>query len=88
MACPCTLCQIETHVLRLPSEKKCLRRWECSEGSLLLFFLRQMDNLTERMNRAMEEMLRHFISPIKGDWVAALPMLEFAYDIYFNATVH
>jgi hypothetical protein len=35
----------------------------------------------------MEEMLRHFITPMKGDWVAALPMLEFAYNNAFNATI-
>jgi RNase H-like domain found in reverse transcriptase/Integrase zinc binding domain/Chromo (CHRromatin Organisation MOdifier) domain len=40
----------------------------------------QTDGQTERMNRTMEEMLRHFITPLQGDWVAALPMLEFAYN--------
>jgi RNase H-like domain found in reverse transcriptase/Integrase zinc binding domain/Chromo (CHRromatin Organisation MOdifier) domain len=40
----------------------------------------QTDGQTERMNRTMEEMLRHFITPLKGDWVAALPLLEFAYN--------
>jgi Integrase zinc binding domain/Chromo (CHRromatin Organisation MOdifier) domain len=40
----------------------------------------QTDGQTERMNRSMEEMLRHFITPLKGDWVAALPLLEFAYN--------
>jgi hypothetical protein len=38
------------------------------------------DGQTERMNRTMEEMLRHFITPMKGDWTRALPMLEFAYN--------
>jgi hypothetical protein len=47
----------------------------------------QTDGQTERMNRTMEEMLRHFITPMKGDWVAALPMLEFAYNNAFNATI-
>jgi hypothetical protein len=46
----------------------------------------QTDGQTERMNRTMEEMLRHFITPMKGDWVSALPMLEFAYNNAFNAT--
>ena len=40
----------------------------------------QTDGQTERMNRTMEEMLRHFIAPMKGDWVGCLPMLEFAYN--------
>ena len=46
----------------------------------------QTDGQTERMNRTMEEMLRHFITPIKGDWVSALPMLEFAYNNAFNSS--
>ena len=40
----------------------------------------QTDGQTERMNRTMEEMLRHFITPMRGDWTRALPMLEFAYN--------
>jgi hypothetical protein len=40
----------------------------------------QTDGQTERMNRTMEEMLRHFITPMKGDWVKCLPVLEFAYN--------
>jgi hypothetical protein len=47
----------------------------------------QTDGQTERMNRTMEEMLRHFITPMKGDWVTALPMLEFAYNNTYNITV-
>ena len=46
----------------------------------------QTDGQTERMNRTMEEMLRHFITPMKGDWVSALPMLEFAYNNAFNSS--
>ena len=45
----------------------------------------QTDGQTERMNRTMEEMLRHFITPMKGDWTRALPMLEFA---YYNNSMH
>ena len=48
----------------------------------------QTDGQTERMNRTMEEMLRHFITPMKGDWVSALPMLEFAYNNALNATTN
>ena len=40
----------------------------------------QTDGQTERMNRTMEEMLRHFVTPMRGDWTRALPMLEFAYN--------
>jgi hypothetical protein len=40
----------------------------------------QTDGQTERTNRVMEEMLRHFISPQMDDWDTYLPLLEFAYN--------
>jgi RNase H-like domain found in reverse transcriptase/Reverse transcriptase (RNA-dependent DNA polymerase)/Integrase zinc binding domain/gag-polyprotein putative aspartyl protease/Chromo (CHRromatin Organisation MOdifier) domain len=46
----------------------------------------QTDGQTERMNRTMEEMLRHYITPMLGDWVSALPLLEFAYNNAENAS--
>jgi hypothetical protein len=39
---------------------------------------------TERMNRVLEEMLRHYVGPLMDDWDLKLPMLEFAY----NSAVH
>jgi RNase H-like domain found in reverse transcriptase/Reverse transcriptase (RNA-dependent DNA polymerase)/Integrase zinc binding domain/gag-polyprotein putative aspartyl protease len=47
----------------------------------------QTDGQTERMNRTMEEMLRHFITPMKGDWVSVLPLLEFAYNNAEHAAI-
>jgi hypothetical protein len=40
----------------------------------------QTDGQTEKNNRTLEEMLRHFISPQMTDWDQYLPMLEFAYN--------
>ena len=38
----------------------------------------QTDGQTERMNRVLEEMLRHFVSPHQNDWNIYLPTCEFA----------
>ncbi len=38
----------------------------------------QTDGQTERTNRTLEEMLRHYVSPNHSDWDKHLPMIEFA----------
>ncbi|KAJ9528513.1 hypothetical protein QJQ45_020524, partial [Haematococcus lacustris] len=38
----------------------------------------QSDGQTERYNRALEEMLRHYISPTQSDWPDYLALAEFA----------
>ena len=38
----------------------------------------QTDGQTERMNRLLEETLRHYIGPNHDDWDAHLPLIEFA----------
>jgi hypothetical protein len=38
----------------------------------------QTDGQTERVNRVMEDTLRHFISPTQDDWDKLLPLVEFA----------
>ncbi|KAJ9521258.1 hypothetical protein QJQ45_022966 [Haematococcus lacustris] len=38
----------------------------------------QTDGQTERMNRVVEEMLRHYIRPDQRDWAEHLPLVEFA----------
>lgn len=38
----------------------------------------QTDGQTERMNRTLEDMLRHYISPSLRDWATHLPLAEFA----------
>ena len=46
----------------------------------------QTDGQTERLNRVLEEMLRHFINPIGSDWVKYLSLVEFAYNNSRNLT--
>jgi hypothetical protein len=43
----------------------------------------QTDGQTERVNRVLEDYLRHYISPLQDNWVSMLPFAEFAYN---NAT--
>jgi hypothetical protein len=38
----------------------------------------QTDGQTERTNRTMEDVLRHFVSPRQDDWDLWLPLVEFA----------
>ncbi len=38
----------------------------------------QTDGQTERMNRVLEDMLRHYVSPTQQDWDVHLPLVEFA----------
>jgi hypothetical protein len=38
----------------------------------------ETDGQTERMNRTLEEMIRHYVSPNHTDWDKHLPMVEFA----------
>ncbi len=40
----------------------------------------QTDGLTERLNRIIEELLRHYVSFYQDDWDHWLPILEFAYN--------
>jgi Reverse transcriptase (RNA-dependent DNA polymerase)/RNase H-like domain found in reverse transcriptase/Integrase zinc binding domain/Chromo (CHRromatin Organisation MOdifier) domain/Aspartyl protease len=38
----------------------------------------ETDGQTERMNRTLEEMMRHYVAPHHADWDKHLPMVEFA----------
>jgi hypothetical protein len=38
----------------------------------------QTDGQTERTNRVVEDMLRHYVSPTQNDWHKYLPFVEFA----------
>ena len=40
--------------------------------------MRSTDGQTERMNRVLEDMLRHDVSPNQTDWDKHLPMVEFS----------
>ena len=44
----------------------------------------QTDGQTERVNRVLEEYLRHYVNPSHDDWDEWLPLAEFAY----NNSVH
>jgi hypothetical protein len=46
--------------------------------SLSSSFHPQTDGQTERVNRVLEDVLRHFVSPTKNDWDKLLPAAEFA----------
>ena len=45
----------------------------------------QSDGQTERTNRTLEDMLRHFVSPSHDDWDLRLPCCEFAINNAWNA---
>jgi hypothetical protein len=47
----------------------------------------QTDGQTERMNRTMEDMLRHYISPTMRDWDEHLPLLQFAHNSSWHASI-
>ncbi len=40
----------------------------------------QTDGQTERVNRILEDMLRHYVSPTQDDWDLYLSLVEFAYN--------
>jgi hypothetical protein len=44
----------------------------------------QTDGNTERVNRVLEDMLRHFVDPTQSNWDTLLPLIEFA----INDSVH
>jgi hypothetical protein len=46
----------------------------------------QTDGQTERTNRTMEEMLRHYVNYRQNKWDEVLPALEYAYNNSINAT--
>ncbi|KXZ40924.1 hypothetical protein GPECTOR_1291g539 [Gonium pectorale] len=46
----------------------------------------QTDGQTERANRTVEEMLRHYVSATQDNWCDLLPQLEFAYNSSVQAS--
>jgi len=48
----------------------------------------QTDGQTERTNRTLEEMLRHFVNPVHDDWDEHLPMVEFAINDAWQESTH
>jgi hypothetical protein len=47
----------------------------------------QTDGQTERVNRAMEDVLRHFIDPSQATWARLLPIVEFAINDSWQESV-
>ena len=47
----------------------------------------QTDGQTERMNRVVEEMLRHYVNERQDDWDLLLPCNEFAINNQYNETI-
>ncbi len=47
----------------------------------------QTDGQTERMNRLLEEVLRHYVAPAHDNWDELLPLAEFAINRAVNASI-
>jgi hypothetical protein len=47
----------------------------------------QTDGQTERMNRLLEETIRHYVSPTQDDWDRHLPFVEFAINNSVNESI-
>jgi hypothetical protein len=47
----------------------------------------QTDGNTERVNRVLEDMLRHFVDPAQSNWADLLPLVEFAINDSFHESV-
>lgn len=47
----------------------------------------QTDGQTERVNRVMEDMLRHFVDPTQSTWAKLLPLVEFAINDSWHESV-
>ena len=48
------------------------------KGSMSTAYHPQTGGQTKRMNRVLEDMLRHYVSPTQQDWDVHLPLVEFA----------
>jgi hypothetical protein len=47
----------------------------------------QTDGQTERMNRVVEDMIRHYVGPYHDDWDKSLPLIEFAINNSWQASI-
>jgi hypothetical protein len=47
----------------------------------------QSDGQTERMNRTLEDMLRHYVNPTQDDWDECLGLAEFAINNAWQASI-
>jgi transposase InsO family protein len=63
-----------------------LRRLVQTKLAMSSTFHPQTDGQTERGNRTLEEMIRHYVSYRQDDWCEKLAYLEFAYNNEKNKT--
>jgi hypothetical protein len=47
----------------------------------------QTDGQSERMNQILDDMLRACVMKFKGSWVQYLPLIKFAYNNSYQATI-
>jgi hypothetical protein len=47
----------------------------------------QTDGQTKRVNRILEDMLRHYVNPVQDEWGELLAMVEFAYYSFWQKSV-
>jgi len=57
------------------------------QGHKSTSFHPQSDGQTERMNRVLEDMLRHYVSPLQDDWDDHLATAEFAINNSYQESV-
>jgi hypothetical protein len=73
-------------------DSKFARFWRALHGlfetklSISTAYHPQTDGQTERANRTLEQMLRHFVNYHQNDWDKLLPLVEFAYNDQQNAS--
>ena len=64
-----------------------LQKYCGMKGHKSTSFHPQSDGQTERMNRVLEDMLRHYISPLQDDWDQHLATAEFAINNSYQESV-
>jgi RNase H-like domain found in reverse transcriptase/Integrase zinc binding domain/Chromo (CHRromatin Organisation MOdifier) domain len=47
----------------------------------------QSDGQTERVNRMIEDMLRHYVNAVHDDWDSYLSLIEFAYNNSYHSSI-
>ena len=47
----------------------------------------QTDGQTERMNRVIEDMIRHYVGPYHDDWDKSLALVEFAINNSYQESI-
>jgi hypothetical protein len=69
-----------------------LRFWQSLQGNgdgakVQYCFYPQTDGQSERTNQILEDMLQEYVLEFKGSWVQYLPLIEFAYNNSYQATI-